>query len=392
MLSTRPEEAMALITYLTRIQFDFGAIKLLDSELQLIGMRRPLVITDKGVIAAGLWDKVKAQLPGNMPVALYDGTPENPTEQAVREALAIYKAEGCDGIIAIGGGSPMDLGKAVALMATHPGDSLQPYAMVEGGAAKITSKVAPVVAIPTTSGTGSEVGRGGLIIMDSGRKLAIGSPHLIPRLALVDPELTLGLPPRLTAGTGMDAIAHCMETFMAPTVNPPAEAIALDGLGKAWRHLERAVRDGGDREARWNMAMAAMEGAMCFQKGLGAVHALSHPSGALKGLPLHHGTLNAVYMPAVIRYNAPAVGDKIARMAQVIGLPEREATADGLAEAVAGMNARIGIPTGLKAMGVPENAFPLIAEGALGDHCHLTTPRQPTKAEYITLIEQSYGA
>jgi len=383
---------MALITYLTRIQFDFGAIKQLDAELQLLGMRRPLVITDKGVIAAGIWDKVKAQLPGNMPVTVYDGTPENPTEAAMRDALALYKAQGCDGIIAIGGGSPMDLAKAVGLMATHPGDSLQPYAMVEGGMTKITPKVAPIVAIPTTSGTGSEVSRGGVIIMDSGRKLAIGSPNLIPRLALVDPELTLGLPPHLTAGTGMDAIAHCVETFMAPSINPPAEAIALDGLVKAWRHLERAVKDGGDREARWNLAMAAMEGAMCFQKGLGAVHALSHPTGALKGLRLHHGTLNAVYMPAVIRYNAPAVGDKIARMAQVIGLPEREATAEGLADAVAAMNARIGIPTGLKAMGVSDSVFSAVADGALGDHCHATTPRQPTKAEYVGLMEASYGA
>ncbi len=383
---------MALITYLTRIQFDFGAIKQLDAELQLLGMRRPLVITDKGVIAAGIWDKVKAQLPGNMPVTVYDGTPENPTEAAMRDALALYKAQGCDGIIAIGGGSPMDLAKAVGLMATHPGDSLQPYAMVEGGMTRITPKVAPIVAIPTTSGTGSEVSRGGVIIMDSGRKLAIGSPNLIPRLALVDPELTLGLPPHLTAGTGMDAIAHCMETFMAPSINPPAEAIALDGLDKAWRHLERAVKDGGDREARWNLAMAAMEGAMCFQKGLGAVHALSHPTGALKGLRLHHGTLNAVYMPAVIRYNAPAVGDKIARMAQAIGLPEREATAEGLADAVSAMNARIGIPTGLKAMGVSDNVFSAVADGALGDHCHATTPRQPTKAEYVGLMEASYGA
>ncbi|HKU93806.1 MAG TPA: iron-containing alcohol dehydrogenase [Vineibacter sp.] len=383
---------MALITYLTRIQFDFGAIKLLDAELQQLGMRRPLVITDKGVIAAGIWDKVKAQLPGNMPVTVYDGTPENPTESAMRDALALYKEQGCDGIIAIGGGSPMDLAKAVGLMATHPGDSLQPYAMVEGGMARITPKVAPIVAIPTTSGTGSEVSRGGVIIMDSGRKLAIGSPNLIPRLALVDPELTLGLPPHLTAGTGMDAIAHCMETFMAPSVNPPAEAIALDGLAKAWRHLERAVKDGGDREARWNLAMAAMEGAMCFQKGLGAVHALSHPTGALKGLRLHHGTLNAVYMPAVIRYNAPAVGDKIARMAQVIGLPEREATAEGLANAVSAMNARIGIPNGLKAMGVSDSVFSAVADGALGDHCHATTPRQPTKAEYVGLMEASYGA
>ena len=141
----------------------------------------------------------------------------------MRDALKIYKEEGCDGIIAIGGGSPMDLAKAVGLMATHPGKSLQPYSFVEGGAAKITAAVAPIVAIPTTSGTGSEVSRGGVIIMDSGRKLAIGSPHLIPKLALIDPELTLGLPPHLTAGTGMDAFTHNIECFLSNAVNPPAE-------------------------------------------------------------------------------------------------------------------------------------------------------------------------
>jgi len=166
---------MALITYLTRIQFDFGALKLLDAELQLLGMRRPLIVTDKGVIAAGLWAKVKDNLPGNMPVTLYDGTPENPTEAAMRDALKVYKDEGCDGIIAIGGGSPMDLAKGVALMATHPGDSLQAYAMVEGGAAKITAKVAPIVAIPTTSGTGSEV-PGWVAIRPTALARSIGEP------------------------------------------------------------------------------------------------------------------------------------------------------------------------------------------------------------------------
>ena len=382
---------MALITYLTRIQFDFGALKLLEGELQLLGIRRPLIVTDKGVIAAGLWARVKEHLPGNLPLSIYDGTPENPTEAAMRDALRMYKEEGCDGIVAIGGGSPMDLAKAVALMATHPGQSLQPYAMVEGGAAKITSKVAPIVAIPTTSGTGSEVSRGGVIIMDSGRKLAIGSPHLIPRLALIDPELTLGLPPHLTAGTGMDAFTHNIECFLSNVFNPPADAIALDGLEKAWRYVERATRDGADREARYNMAMAAMEGAMVFQKGLGAVHALSHPTGGLKGYRLHHGTLNAVYLPAVLRFNEPAVGAKYERVAQLMGLPARDANAAGVANAVADLNGRLGIPTGLGAMGLGQETVEAIADGALGDHCHLSTPRRPTKAQYVGLIEQSWG-
>jgi 4-hydroxybutyrate dehydrogenase len=382
---------MALITYLTRIQFDFGALKLLDAELQLLGIRRPLIVTDKGVVAAGLWGRVKEQLPGNMPIVLYDGTPENPTEAAMRDALKIYKAEGCDGIIAIGGGSPMDLAKAVALMATHPGDSLQAYAMVEGGAAKITPKVAPIVAIPTTSGTGSEVSRGGVIIMDSGRKLAIGSPHLIPRLALIDPELTLGLPPHLTAGTGMDAFTHNIECFLSNAFNPPADGIALDGLDKAWRYVERATKDGSDREARYNMAMAAMEGAMVFQKGLGAVHALSHPTGGLKGYRTHHGTLNAIYLPAVLRFNEPAVGEKFRKVGQIMGLKESEQNAAGVADAVAALNERLGIPKGLGKVGLKDDTIEKIADGALGDHCHLSTPRQPTRAEYIALIQQSWG-
>jgi hypothetical protein len=382
---------MALITYLTRIQFDFGALKLLEAELRLMGMRRPLIVTDKGVIAAGLWAKVKEQLPGNMPITIYDGTPENPTEAAMRDALKIYKEEGCDGIIAIGGGSPMDLAKAVALMATHPGPSLQAYSFVEGGAGKITAAVAPMVAIPTTSGTGSEVSRGGVIIMDSGRKLAIGSPYLIPRLALIDPELTMSLPPHLTAGTGMDALTHNIECYLANVFNPPADSIALDGLEKAWKYVERATRDGQDREARYNMAVAAMEGAMVFQKGLGAVHALSHPTGGLKGYRLHHGTLNAIYLPAVLRFNEPAVGDKFKRVAQVMGLPESEASADGVANAVSALNERLGIPKGLGAAGLAQDTIEKIAEGAMGDHCHLSTPRQPTKAQYVDLIEQSWG-
>jgi alcohol dehydrogenase class IV len=277
----------------------------------------------------------------------------------------------------------------VAILATHPGPSLAPYAMIEGGARRITPAVAPVVAIPTTAGTGSEVGRGAIIVLDDGRKLGIGSPNLIPKLALCDPELTLDLPGPLTAGTGMDAIAHCLETFMAPAVNPPAEAIALDGLDKAWRHLERAVGDGHDRNARWNMMMAAMEGAMAFQKGLGAVHALSHPLGAFPGRVLHHGTLNAVFLPWVIRFNAPVLGAKLARMAAVLGTP---AEADAVADAVAGLTARVGLPTGLKAMGVPRDVLPAIADAALKDHCHATNPRPATRQDYLDLLEAAYAA
>ncbi len=379
---------MALITYLTRIQFDHGALALLADELKGLGIRRPLIVTDRGVVAAGLVQRVKEALHADMSVSVFDATPANPTEAAARHAVTAYRDGQCDGLIGLGGGSSIDLAKAVAIWATHGGDSLAPYALVEGGLARIRADLAPVVAIPTTAGTGSEVGRGAVIIMEDGRKLGLISPHLVPKLALCDPDLTLGLPPSLTAGTGMDAIAHCIETYLAPAANPPAEAIALDGLTRAWAHLERAVRDGTDRVARWNMMMAAMEGAMAFQKGLGAVHALSHPLGALQAPVLHHGTLNAIFLPPVIRFNAPAVGDKIAKLAAVMGVAPQ---ADAVAAAVAGLNERIGLPGSLSAMGVPKALLPDIAKSALLDHCHATNPRTATRDDYLSILDQAWG-
>ncbi|HZS82835.1 MAG TPA: iron-containing alcohol dehydrogenase [Stellaceae bacterium] len=375
---------MALINYLTRIQFDFGAVALLPAELRALGMARPLLVTDPGIAASSLLRRVQDMLPTHH--VLYAETPANPTERAVLAALRLYREQGCDGLVALGGGSSMDLAKGVRLLATHP-EPLVQYAFIEGGAAKIRPSMPPMVAIPTTAGTGSEVGRGAVIVMADGRKLGIGSPHLVPSLALCDPELTLGLPPALTAGTGMDAIAHCIETFLAPAVNPPAEAIALDGLARASRHIERAVADGSDREARWNMMMAAMEGAMAFQKGLGAVHALSHPLGSIAELKLHHGTLNALFLPPVLRFNRPAVGDKWQRLAAAMGLPEES----DVAAAVAALNARLGLPSGLRAMGVPGQILPAMAEEATKDHCNATNPRPARREDYLALLHEAMG-
>lgn len=376
---------MALITYLTRILFDFGAVAQLGEELAALGVRRPLVATDRGVVAAGLAERVTDALPAGMAAVVYDGTPANPTEAAVREATALYRDGGCDGVVAIGGGSAIDLGKGVRLAATHDGP-LAHYAAIEGGAPRIRRDVAPMVAIPTTAGTGSEVGRGTVLVLDDGRKLGILSPHLIPSVAICDPELTLGLPPAVTAGTGMDAIAHCIETFLAPAVNPPADAIALDGLARAAGHIERAVADGSDREARWQMMMAAMEGAMAFQKGLGAVHALSHPLGSLTEPRLHHGTLNAVLLPAVMRFNAPAVGDKLHRIGGALDLMPGGDPATAIAE----LTHRLGLPTTLSAMGVPEAVREPMAEAATRDHCTATNPRPATAADYRALLEAAW--
>ncbi|WP_296871777.1 iron-containing alcohol dehydrogenase [Tibeticola sp.] len=378
---------MAFIYYVTQIHIDFGALAQLRSECARVGMRRPLIVTDAGVKTAGLLERAQAAL-ADLAAAVFDATPSNPTEAAVRAATAVYREAGCDGLIALGGGSAIDCAKGVAIAATHEGP-LKTYATIEGGSPRITERVAPLIAVPTTAGTGSEVARGAILIVDDGRKLGFHSWHLVPKAAILDPELTLGLPPRLTAATGMDAIAHCMETFMASAFNPPADGIALDGLARGWAHIERATRDGQDREARLNMMSASMQGAMAFQKGLGCVHSLSHSLGGLDPR-LHHGTLNAVFLPAVIRFNAEAESmrkeRRLERMAHAMGVP---AAAD-VAEAVRAMTERLGLPTRLRDLGVTPYQFDAIITGALADHCHKTNPRLASAEDYRGLLEGSW--
>ena len=377
---------MSTILYLTQIQIEPGAIRLLDSECERCGMRRPLVVTDAGVRAAGVLQPTLDAL-GGRPHAVFDQTPSNPTEVAVRAAAALYAEQGCDGLIAVGGGSSIDLAKGVAIAATHPGP-LKTYATIEGGSPKISAVVAPLIAVPTTAGTGSEVARGAILIVEDGRKLGFHSWHLMPKAAICDPDLTLGLPPLLTAATGMDAIAHCMETFMAPPFNPPADGIALDGLERGWAHIERATRDGSDREARLQMMSASMQGAMAFQKGLGCVHSLSHSLGGVNPR-LHHGTLNAVFLPAVIAFNSLAESvqreRRLERMARVMGL----GGPGDLGPAIRALNQRLGLPAGLAAMGVERSLFGRIIEGALADHCHKTNPRLASAEDYTAMLEAS---
>jgi len=370
--------AMALITYLTRIEFDEGAVAKLPAILDGLKVARPLIVTDRGLVATGMVERV-AGLFSARP-AIFSETPANPTEEAVLKAFALFKEAGCDGIVGLGGGSSIDLAKAMRLLSGHPGPLAQ-YTAVEGGAARIHGNIVPMVAVPTTSGTGSEVGRAAVIITAEGRKLGIISPHMLPSVALCDPELTYGLPPYLTAATGMDALSHCLETFMAPAVNPPADAIAIDGLKRGFKAIRTAVKDGADRKARWEMMMCALEGAMAFQKGLGAVHALTHPLGAVRELNLHHGTLNAVLTPAVLRFNRPVIGDKWDVIAEIVGGPPDEVFAT--------LSADIGLPSGLDAMGVTEAMMEHVSGEALKDHCHATNPRLATRADYLDILHAS---
>lgn len=382
---------MAFIFYLTHIHIGNDSLLQLQPECERVGIRRPMIVSDKGVVAAGIVERVVENL-GQLPFVLFDETPSNPTEAMARKAAVLYGAENCDGLIAVGGGSSIDLAKAVALMATHTGE-LKSYATIEGGSNLITDAAAPLIAVPTTSGTGSEVARGAILILDDGRKLGFHSWHLLPRSAICDPLLTLGLPPYLTAATGMDAIAHCIETFLSSAFNPPADGIALDGLARAWRSIERATAEGGNADARLDMMSASVQGALAFQKGLGAVHSLSHPLGGLKingATSLHHGTLNAIVLPAVLRFNASAASvikeNKMARLRVALGL----AAAADIADAVIKMNQRLLLPGGLSTIGVTEAMFDAVIHGALLDHCHNTNPRVATADDYRQMLKDSH--
>ena len=370
------------LNYFNRPYFENGAIKKISEVLKSNEIKNPLICTDPGLSSIGMTEKVRNLISEDFSSSFYEETPANPTEKAVNEALELYKTNDCDGVVGFGGGSSMDLAKAVALMANHEG-SLLDYSVNEGGYGKIKETM-PMVAIPTTSGTGSEVSVGSLIIMNDGRKLIFASPHLMPNAAICDPELTIGLPPVLTAGAGMDALTHCIEAILSPINDPPAEAVGIDGIEKIIKEesLIRACEDGQDKEARWGMMMASTEGAMAFSKGLGAVHSMSHAIGANQELGLHHGTLNAVILPSVLRFNQDHVGNKYSRIARAMGKNE----SINLATEIEKLNERIGMPSNLSEMGVTEDMIPDLIAHAMTDPSNITTPRVPSLEEWEKLF------
>jgi alcohol dehydrogenase class IV len=378
---------MPVMNHLTTCHFDTGMLAKVRDIAQGAGISKPFVVTDPGLKANGHLDRLLAAL-GGAPAGIYSDTPANPTERAARAGAAHYLASGADGIIAMGGGSSMDMGKAIGLIARHAGD-LDRFGGTLRGAKHITP-IPPLIAIPTTAGTGSEVSVGFVLILENGRKETFVSPHLVPNAALCDPELTYSLPAQLTAATGMDAVTHCIEAVLSPAINPPAEAIGYDGVWRAIGQgmLKRAVANGQDSEARWHMMMASYEGALSFVRGLGAVHGLSHALGRLEDLNLHHGTLNAVILPHALAMieEAGAAPEKRARLAQAMGL----AAGTPLSGAITDLNAAIGIPASLSAIGVMRAQMDGALDYAVSDLATASNAIKIDCAGYADLFDRSF--
>ena len=351
-------------SYPTAIKFGAGRIGELPEACASAGIRKPLLVTDRGLadlpITAQTLDIMEAAGLGR---GLFADVDPNPNEKNLAAGVAAYQAGGHDGVIAFGGGSGLDLGKTVAFMAgqTRPVWDFEDigdwWTRADAGA------IAPIIAVPTTAGTGSEVGRATVITnSETHAKKIIFHPRMLPSVVICDPELTVGMPKFITAGTGLDAFAHCVEAFSSPHYHPMSQGIALEGMRLVKDYLPRAYADGSDIEARAQMMSAAAMGATAFQKGLGAIHAMSHPVGA--HFNTHHGTTNAVCMPAVLEFNAPVIAERFDKAAAYLGI---EGGFDGFRAFVQDFNDSLGIPRGLSDLGVTAESIPELVKGAIID-------------------------
>ena len=376
---------MSIVTWSfpTTVVFGNGSIKTLAAHVQRIGAKRALIVCDPGVVKAGIAEKVRKVLEdAGVPAAIFDRVDPNPVLKNVVEGVAAFRSHGADVIVSVGGGSPLDAGKLIALKVTHE-RPLEEYDDAIGGDAHITSNIPPIINVPTTAGTGSEVGRSGVITLEAtGRKTVIFSPFLLAKAAILDPELTVSMPPRVTAATGFDALTHCIEAYLSNGDHPMADGIALAGIELSAKHLPRAVEAGADLVARGAMMKAAMMGAVAFQKGLGVCHSLAHPLSSEKNL--HHGLANALCLPAVCDFNNHAVPDRIERVRRTVDL-----TATSLSNALRALREKIGLPSGLAAEGITKADIPKLADKAMEDACHRSNPRTCTREDMVKLYELS---
>ncbi len=377
----------------TRIWFGAGRIRELADACRELDIQRPLLVTDPGLSALPMIANAENALRASgLAVAVFDKVQGNPTSANLADGLAAFRAGNHDGVIAFGGGSALDVGKTVAFMAAQTRPVWDFEDIGDYWRRATTEGIAPIIAVPTTSGTGSEVGRATVITDDeTHQKKIIFHPLMLPRIAIADPELTIGLPPGLTAGTGMDALAHCLEAYCVPGYHPMADAIAVEGIRLVRDWLPKAVHDGRNIEARGQMMTAAAMGATAFQKGLGAIHAISHPIGSVFGC--HHGLTNAVAMPYVIAFNRNAIGAKMQHLATYLdlgtGSPElgAEQSVDAVMDWILALRREIGIPHTIAELGVKRDRFSDIAAMALVDPTAGSNPVELTLPGILSLLE-----
>lgn len=375
----------------TDVRFGAGARTELATFAATCKVRRPLLVTDSDLprteafrLVATEMDRVWAQ-----GYATFSGVHTNPSDADVEDAWRAYADGSCDGVVGLGGGSALDAAKAVRLKIAFSDVPLADIPTDE-----LPATLAPFCAIPTTAGTGSEVGRSSVItVRKLGRKTLFGGPAMMADMALLDPELTVGLPAHLTAGTGMDAFTHNIESLTAPIFHPMCDAIALKGIELTVTYLERAVATPTDLQARGFMMLAAMMGAVAFQKDLGAAHSMAHPLSTECGIP--HGLANAICLVPVMRFNRAAAAAEYAQVARCFGIDTFDMAADDAADeavrAVAGLNRRIGIPTTLSEVGIAEEQLPRLAGLAFEDSCHQTNPRPCAEQDFLALYREACG-
>ena len=389
---------LAVYHFPTEIRFGAGARYKLAETLEKLGIQRPLIVTDKDIVKLSWFAQIEGEL-ADFSSGTFSGVSGNPVVSQVIAGLSAYPACDADGIIAVGGGAPMDVAKAIALMAHHPGHLFD----YEDGAStrSINQPIPPIVAIPTTAGTGSEVGRSAVISDDKTHaKKIIFDPQLLPKVVLADPELLLGLPTKITAATGMDALTHLVEAFLAKGDNPLCDGIALEGLYLVSQHLKESVAfaqklaagetvdNAAHLQARAGMLNASMMGAIAFQKGLGVTHSCAHALSTVYGT--HHGLANALMLPAAMRFNLDAAPEKFLRMARVVN--PRTTSGEEFITWIVELSKAIEMPPSLQAVGISTESVDQLVEAALNDACHPFNPKPVTEKDFHTIYRDALVA
>ncbi len=376
---------MTVWTFPTRIVFGAGKVSSVGDELHALGDSRALVVSDAGCERAGLLEPVEASLKkAKIDFARFTGVQGNPKEAQVEAGAAAYLEEGAEAIVAVGGGSSLDVAKliAVRVRTDRPFEELDD---AKGGASYVPAELPAIIAIPTTAGTGSDVGRAGVVTLkSSGRKTVISAPSMMPKVAVLDPEMTVSMPPRITAATGFDALAHCIEAYLSKGDHPMADALALGGIDLCVANLARAVEQPKDLKARGGMLKAAMMGAVAFRKGLGATHSLAHPLSSQHGV--HHGEAIAICLPAVMNFNEAAVPERLVVVAQHLNAPSHP---EACGEAAGRFRHEVGLPDGLAAVGIREEHLDALVDEAFDDACHQCNPRDVTRDDLRKLYRAS---